>query len=169
MDALHGYMFTFHTYSNYIMGWKYVVHVHGELWMVELHKIPHSNQNTQASIKFYHGAIKCGFSFETKGLRGVPHRLTNHDYCRNPTLGLSVRRQLTLPKMGKWRPPGLPKNQKTIWGVKSSCLRAFFISMESYWSIDVQNGLALPIRTSAAQVMGKRRAGSQTANLTPDH
>jgi len=27
----------------------------------------------------------------------------------------------------------------------------------------------LAIRTFAAQVMGKRRAGSQTASLTPDH
>ncbi len=30
-------------------------------------------------------------------------------------------------------------------------------------------GLALAIWTSAAQVMGKRRAGSQTGSLTPDH
>jgi len=29
--------------------------------------------------------------------------------CHNPTLGLSVRMQLTLPKVGKWSPPGLPK------------------------------------------------------------
>jgi len=37
------------------------------------------------------------------------------DYgCRNPTLGLSVKMQLTLPKVGKWSPPGLPKTQKTI-------------------------------------------------------
>ncbi len=30
-------MFTFHTYLNYIMGWKYVVHVHAEFWMVGLY------------------------------------------------------------------------------------------------------------------------------------
>jgi len=29
--------------------------------------------------------------------------------CRNPTSGLSVRRQFTLPKMGKWSHPGLSK------------------------------------------------------------
>jgi hypothetical protein len=29
--------------------------------------------------------------------------------CCNPTLGLNVRMQLTLPKVGKWSPPGLPK------------------------------------------------------------
>jgi hypothetical protein len=34
--------------------------------------------------------------------------------CRNPTLGLSVRMQFTLPKVGKWSPLGLPKIQKTI-------------------------------------------------------
>jgi hypothetical protein len=28
--------------------------------------------------------------------------------CRNPTLGLSVRMKLTLPKLGMWSPPGLP-------------------------------------------------------------
>jgi hypothetical protein len=36
-------------------------------------------------------------------------------------------------------------------------------------SVDIENGLALAIWTYVAQVMGKRRAGSQTANLTPDH
>jgi len=40
------YMFTFHTYLNYIMGWEYVVHVHAELWMVMLHSMPHLNQDT---------------------------------------------------------------------------------------------------------------------------
>jgi len=34
---------------------------------------------------------------------------------------------------------------------------------------DVQNALALVIWTYAAQVMGKKRGGSQTGNLTPDH
>jgi hypothetical protein len=43
-------MLTFHAYSIYVMGSKYVVHVHVELWMVRLHQMSHSNQNTQASI-----------------------------------------------------------------------------------------------------------------------
>ncbi len=73
MDALHGCMFTFHTYLDYIMGWKYVVHVHVELWMVGLCWVPHLNQDTQASIKSYHGVLKCWFSLETKGLKG--HRI----------------------------------------------------------------------------------------------
>jgi hypothetical protein len=89
--------------------------------------------------------------------------------CRNPTLGLSVRMQITLPKVGKWSPPGLPKTPKTIWGVKSPHIGAFFISMERSWSVYAQNGLAWAIWTSAAQIMGKRRVGSQIASLTPDH
>jgi hypothetical protein len=40
------------------------------LWMVGLRQVPHSNQDTQASIESYHGALKCWFSLETKGLRG---------------------------------------------------------------------------------------------------
>jgi uncharacterized membrane protein len=64
------YMFTFHTYLNYIMGWKYVVHVHAELWIVGLCRVPHSNQDTQTSIKSYHEVLKHWFSLETKGLRG---------------------------------------------------------------------------------------------------
>jgi hypothetical protein len=43
------------------------------------------------------------------------------------------------------------------------------VSLERSWSVDNENGLALAIWTSVTQVMGKRRAGSQTANLTPDH
>jgi hypothetical protein len=43
------------------------------------------------------------------------------------------------------------------------------VSLKSSWNVNIENGLALAIQTSAAQVMGKRRAGSQTASLTPDH
>jgi hypothetical protein len=45
----------------------------------------------------------------------------------------------------------------------------FFILLERPWSVDVENGLAWAVWTSATQVMGKRRAGSQTSNLTFDH
>jgi hypothetical protein len=33
------------------------------------------------------------------------------------------------------------------------------MSLERSWSVDIENGLALAIWTSAVQVMGKRRAG----------
>jgi hypothetical protein len=36
-------------------------------------------------------------------------------------------------------------------------------------NVDIENGLALAIWTSAAQVMGKRKAMSQIGNLTLDH
>ncbi len=75
---------------------------------------------------------------------------------------------LTLPKWGFESPLGLPKLQSSIAGVKTLCLEAFFISWESYRSVDVENGLARAIWTSAAQVMAKRRARSQTSSLTPD-
>jgi len=100
------------------------------------------NHRTEMDVVFFHGL----------------------QFCRNPTLGLSVRMQLTLLKVGKWSLLGLPKTQKTIWRVKSPCIGAFFISMERSWSLDAQNGLAWAIWTSAAQVMGKRRAGSQTTS-----
>jgi len=48
-------------------------------------------------------------------------------------------------------------------------IMAFFMSLKSFLNLNVQNELALLIWTSEAQVMAKRRAGSQIANLTPDH
>jgi hypothetical protein len=86
-----------------------------------------------------------------------------------PHFGLSVRMRLTLPKVGTWSPLGLPKIQNSIAGVKTPRIEVFFISMESSWNVDVQNGLAWSIWTSVAQVMGERRVGSQTSNLTPNH
>ncbi len=44
-----------------------------ELWMVGVWKVPHSNQDTQASIESYHGALKRWLTLDTKGLRG--HRI----------------------------------------------------------------------------------------------
>jgi hypothetical protein len=45
----------------------------------------------------------------------------------------------------------------------------FLVSLERSWNVDIENALAFSIWTSAAQVMGKGRAGSQTDSLTPDH
>jgi hypothetical protein len=49
-------------------------------------------------------ALKAIFQGENK-----LERLIKEPYCRNPTLGLSVRMKLTLPKVGTWSPPGLRK------------------------------------------------------------
>jgi len=49
---------------------------------------------------------------------------------------------LTFPKWGPGSPPGLPKLQSSIAGVKTPRLEAFFMSLESYQSVNVENGLA---------------------------
>jgi len=49
---------------------------------------------------------------------------------------------LTLPKWGLGSPSRLPKLQSSIARVKTPCLEAFFISLESYQSVYVENGLA---------------------------
>jgi hypothetical protein len=76
---------------------------------------------------------------------------------------------LTLPKWGLGSPPGLSKLQSGIAGVKTPCIEVFFILLESYESVDVENELAWAIWTFVAQFMCKRRAGSQIGSLTPDH
>jgi hypothetical protein len=57
---------------------------------------------------------------------------------------------------------GLPKIQSAITRVKTPYMEVFFTPLERSWSVDIQNGLAWTIWTFAAQVMVKRRAGSQT-------
>jgi len=39
-----------------------------DLWMVGFQRMPHSNQDTQALIEFYHRALKRWFFLETKRL-----------------------------------------------------------------------------------------------------
>jgi len=88
--------------------------------------------------------------------------------CFVTLVGGSVKMKLTLPKLGLGSPKGLPKFQSSIAGVKTPRIGVSFISLERYQSLDVENGLVWAIWTSAAQVMAKRRAGSQTNNLIPD-
>jgi len=86
-----------------------------------------------------------------------------------PHFEASVRMKLTLPKVGTWSPPGLPQLQSSTTEGKTPCLEVFFILLERPWNVDVENGLAWAIWTSIAQVMVKRRAGSKTGSLIPDH
>jgi hypothetical protein len=81
----------------------------------------------------------------------------------------SVKMRLTLPEWELGSPLGLPKFQSSIAGVKTPHIITSFISLESYWNVDVENGLAWAIWTSGAQVMAKRKAKSQTGSLIPDH
>jgi hypothetical protein len=50
--------------------------------------------------------------------------------------------RFTLLKWGLRSPPGLSKIQSSIAGVKTPLLEVFFISLESYQSVDVKNVLA---------------------------
>jgi hypothetical protein len=71
--------------------------------------------------------------------------------------------RLTLPKWGLGSPLGLSKFQSLIGGVKTPCIGTLFISLESYGSVDVENGLAWTIWTSPAQGMEKEGLGVKLA------
>jgi len=47
-----------------------------------------------------------------------------------PHFEASVKMKLALPKVGSWSPPGLPKLQSSIAGVKTPHLEMFFIPLE---------------------------------------
>jgi len=64
--------------------------------------------------------------------------------------------KLTLSKWRLGSPPRLPKLQSSIVGVKTPHIGVFFVSLESYRSVDVENGLTWAIWTFAAQVMAKK-------------
>jgi len=68
--------------------------------------------------------------------------------------------KLILSKWGLRSPLGLSKLQSSIAGVKTPYIGVFFISLESYRRVDVKNGLAWAIWTSATHIMAKRRARS---------
>ncbi len=53
--------------------------------------------------------------------------------------------------------------------VKTPRIGMFFISLESYWNVDVENELTWTIWTFAAQVMAKRKAENQIGNLIFDN
>jgi len=63
----------------------------------------------------------------------------------------------TLGKVGIWSPLGLSNVQSSTVGPKTPRIGVFLVSLERSWSVDIENALALAIRTSTAQVMGKRR------------
>jgi len=100
-------------------------------------------------------------------------RIPTHHWIKchlsQPYFEASVRMRLTLPKVGIWSPPGFPQFQSLTAEGKTPRLEVLFILLERSWSVDVENGLAWAIWTYAAQVMGKRKARSQTRSLTPDH
>jgi hypothetical protein len=88
--------------------------------------------------------------------------LFNNKGCRNPTLAKCGGEAQHLERVGIWSPPGLPNVQSSTTRGKTPRIGVFLVSLKRSWNVDIENGLALIIWTSAAQVMGKRRAGSQT-------
>jgi hypothetical protein len=66
----------------------------------------------------------------------------------------------SLPKWGLGSSSRLPKLQSSIAGVKTPRIMVFFITLERYRSVDVENGLAWAIWTSTSQVMTKKNRES---------
>jgi hypothetical protein len=85
------------------------------------------------------------------------------DGCRNPTLAKCEGEAQHLEKLEVWSPPGLPNVQSSIARPKTPRIGVFLVSLERSRNLDIENGLALAIRTFVAQVMGKRRAGVKLA------
>jgi hypothetical protein len=117
------------------------------------------NSSPKGWARWHTPKLLDGFNCESKGDNSGRRRSWGA-LCRNPTLK-QVWGWLTFP--------GLPQFQSSIVEVKTPRLEVFFIPLERAQNVDVENGLAWAIQTSAAQVMVKRRAWSQTGSLTPDH
>jgi len=75
---------------------------------------------------------------------------------RNPTLK-ECEDETHTPQMGLGSPLGLPKLQSLIVEVKTPRIKVFFISLKSYWSVDVENGFTSAIWTSTTHVMAKKK------------
>jgi hypothetical protein len=145
--------------------WKWVVDAHGVSFCKFLYlDFPFNNYELSSFVTWppRSGALLV--------LDSWPLWLGSHEVHVVATLPReSVRMRLTLPKWGFGSPPRLPKLQSSIVRVKTPCIQMFFISVETYQSVDVENGLAWTIWTSAAYVMPKRKVESQIGSLTPDH
>jgi len=75
--------------------------------------------------------------------------------------------EIHTPEMGTWESSETPKTSE--FDYRGQNIGVFFISLESYRSVDVENELAWAIWTFVTQVMTKRRAMIQIGNLTPGH
>jgi hypothetical protein len=66
---------------------------------------------------------------------------------------------------GSWNPNGFPNFQRAIVGIKTHWIEDLFIPLESFWNVDVSNGLSWPIWTYKTQSYAKRRVENQTAKF----
>jgi hypothetical protein len=73
------------------------------------------------------------------------------------------------PKSGNLESSGTPENSELELKGQNTSHCGFLGVIEKVLKCRCLTGLALAIWTSSAQVMGKRRAGSQIGSLTPDH
>jgi hypothetical protein len=69
-----------------------------KLWMVGVRRMPHFNQDTQASIESYHGALKCSFTLDTKGFRG--HKIDLLVWRLTTTIARHYMHTLEMKKKG---------------------------------------------------------------------
>jgi len=91
---------------------------------------------------------------------------SRHSFCRNPTWE-SVRMKFTLPKWGLGSPLGLPKLQSLIVGDKTPRIGVFFISLESYWSLNVEMASQGPFGHLQYNLWQKERLGIKLAVWLP--
>jgi hypothetical protein len=71
------------------------------------------------------------------------------------------------PKLGLGSPPGLPKLQSSVVGVKTSRIGMFFISLERYWSVDVKMALHGPFGHLQHKLWPKEGPGVKLAVWLP--
>jgi hypothetical protein len=93
--------------------------------------------------------------------------MDEHNF-RNPILR-ECEDEIHTPEMGTWESSRTAETSEFDYKGQTSRIGVLFISLENYQRVDVENGLIWAIWTYAAQVMAKRKVGSQIGNLAPNH
>jgi hypothetical protein len=62
--------------------------------------------------------------------------------CRNPTLAKCGGEAQHLQSWEIWNPPGLLNIQSSTARPKTPRIEVFLVSLERYWNVDIENGLA---------------------------
>jgi hypothetical protein len=84
-----------------------------------------------------------------------------------PHFEASVRMKLTLPKVGIWSLPGLPKTQSLIAGVKTPRIEKYTVG--KVLKCRCPKWPRMSHLDICSTVTVERRGGTQTGSLTPDH
>jgi hypothetical protein len=104
----------------------------------------------------YHGQMILCRNLILKECEDETHTL-KMGTCVATLLWESVKMKLTLLKWELGSPPRPSKLQSSIAEVKTFRIWVTFISLKSYRSVDVENGLTWAIWTSTTHVMAKER------------